>query len=334
MLRSSPWLEQDYTDCELFTVNFSSFVKITSYSNLLNFSRWLRKNEINIVQTHFNDGNKVGILAAKLAGVKVVVSTRRNQGYWHGNLTLLGLKFFNYCTDYFLVNSEKTKEWLRETEKIREEKITVIHNAIEHGLYYQASRVQREVFRKHLGFAEQTVLIGIVANLRPVKAIDVFIKAAQLVKQEIPQAGFVIVGDGSESNALQSMCRELGISNSVRFLGKRMDIPDILSCIDVGVLSSSSESFSNSIIEYMASGVPVVCTDVGGVFEAIDNNINGLVVKSNNHKDMAFKIIKAVNCMDKNDVVIFNKNKIENMFTVDVIIKKYNFFLLNLLTDK
>lgn len=268
----------------------------------------------------------VGILAAKVAGVRVIVSTRRNQGYWHKSLTLLSLKFFNYYTNYYLVNSEKTKQWLQETEKIRDAKITVIHNAIEQGLYYQASKAQRAAFRQQLGYTEQTVLIGIVANLRPVKSIDVFIKAAQLVKQEIPRAGFIIVGEGSEMNTLKSMCRDLGISNSVRFLGRRLDIPDILSCIDVGVLSSSSESFSNSILEYVASGIPVVCTDVGGVLEAIDDNVNGFVVKGKDHEDMALKIVESINYIDRNDIIDFNLKKIENMFTIEVIIEKYNCF--------
>lgn len=326
VLKSSLWLEQEFTDCERFTVNFSSFGKISCYFNLLNFSRWLRKNEVDIVQTFFNDGNKVGILAARIAGVKVVVSTRRNQGYWHGSLTLFGLKFFNFFTNHFLVNSEKTKQWLQGTQKISDEKITVIHNAIEHELYYRATKAQKLAFRQYLGVAEQSILVGIVANLRPVKAIDVFIKSAQLVRKEVSQAVFVIVGDGSERNALESMCRDLGVSNCVCFLGKRLDIPDILSCIDVGVLSSSSESFSNSIIEYMASGLPVVCTDVGGALEAIDNGMNGFIVEKNDHEEMASKIIESIYYMSPKEVAIFNNNKIEDMFSIDIIINKYIYF--------
>ena len=244
---------------------------------------------------------------------------------------MLFLKLFNFGTDFFLVNSEKTKQWLRETEKIRDEKITVIPNAIDHGLFYKASKVQMETFRNQFGFTKQTVLIGIVANLRPVKSIDVFIKAAKLVKEEIPQAGFIIVGEGSEREVLQSICRDLGISNSVRFLGERFDVPEILSCLDVGVLSSSSESFSNSIIEYMASGLPVVCTEVGGVLEAIDSGVNGFIVKSKDHRDMASKILRAINYLEHENVISFNKKKIESMFSINIVIEKYNKFFKSIL---
>lgn len=69
---------------------------------------------------------------------------------------------------------------------------------------------------------------------------------------------------------------------SIRFLGQRQDVPEILSCVDIGVLSSISESFSNSIIEYMASGLAVVCTDAGGVREAVDDGSSGYIVEVGN----------------------------------------------------
>jgi len=78
------------------------------------------------------------------------------------------------------------------------------------------------------------------------------------------------------------------------FLGKRHDIPYILSCIDIGVLSSDSESFSNSIIEYMASSLAVVCTNVGGAKEAVEDGVNGYVTEPGNSRMMAECLISII----------------------------------------
>jgi len=117
-----------------------------------------------------------------------------------------------------------------------------------------------------------------VANLRPVKAHDVLLQAAKRVAASMPNVHFVLVGEGSERNRLQHLAFSLGIGAAVHFLGERRDIPDILAALDVGILSSHSESFSNSIVEYMAAGLPVVATDIGGSREAVEDGVTGILV--------------------------------------------------------
>lgn len=294
VLRTSQWLEKEFVDCELINIDFSSFGRILNYLNLLKFSRWMRKQHINIVQTHFTDGNKVGSLAGKLAGVRSIISTRRNQGYWHSKHELILLSILNKWATRFLANSKDTKRWAINIEGIDPQRIEVIRNGLEIDRFYKGSEDQRLAFRKQLVFPSDAVIIGIVANLRPVKAIDVFIRAAKIVLEKTPHAFFVIIGDGPERLALQTLCNDLGLESSVRFLGRQLDIPDILSCIDIGVLSSNSESFSNAIIEYMAAELAVVCTDVGGVREAIEEDINGYIVKPSDYNGMAACIIKII----------------------------------------
>ena len=116
-------------------------------------------------------------------------------------------------------------------------------------IFKKATIKQRKSFREQLGFDDDVILVGTVANLRLVKSVDVFIKAAKLLLMNFQKARFIVVGEGPERNNLENLSRDSGLESSIRFLGKRLDVPEILGCMDIGVLSSMSESFSNSILE-------------------------------------------------------------------------------------
>jgi L-malate glycosyltransferase len=290
VLRSSKWLTEKFSVCELIDIGFPSFGKLSSYFNMMKFSIWMRKQDIDIVQTHFIEGNKVGILAGKLAGTRAIIATRRNQGYWHSRLELLFLTILNRWVTCFLANSENTRQWAAKTEGIDPQRIQVIHNGLEMEHFYKGTEDQRLSFREKLAFPLDSIIVGIVANLRPIKAIDVFIKAAKIVSEKSEHIRFIIIGDGPERDDLEALCNELGLTSLVRFLGKRLDVPEILSNMDIGVLSSNSESFSNSLIEYMAAGLAVVCTSVGGAREAIEDGVNGYIVEPGDSDEMAERI--------------------------------------------
>lgn len=290
VLRSSEWVENELKFCKLYEIGLSSYKSLSAWKAVFKFSAFLRSEGIDIVQTHFRDGSIAGILAAQLAGVKARVGTRRNQGYWMNRFELVVQKLLNRATTLFIANCENTKQWAEKKEGIDPRRIVVIYNGLEVVKFQKSSAMQRQAFRRQFGFNDNAVLVGIVANLRPVKAISVFIEAARIVSTRNPQARFVIVGDGAERDKLEALCGELGLQSSMHFLGKRLDVPDILSCLDIGVLSSGSESFSNAIIEYMAAGLAVVCTDVGGAREAVENGINGFVVEPGDYCAMAERI--------------------------------------------
>lgn len=290
-LRSSEWLENNFDLCPLHVVGIASFKKIVSYFRILAFSRFLKRGKFDIIQTHFRDSNIVGILAARLAGIYTVISTRRGVRYWRNRFELLLLKKLNRWVTIFVTNSYSTKEWVTKIEGIPEEKIKVIYNGIDLTSFKGITDETRIKYRQLLGIPEDAPVVGIVANLRPVKGIDIFLRAAQLVKKQIPEARFVIVGDGVEKDPLVRLSNALGLNEGVTFLGQREDVVQILSALDVGVLSSHSESFSNSLIEYLAAGLPVACTDVGGCREAIEGDGRGMVVPVEDHKALGSSIV-------------------------------------------
>lgn len=292
VLRTSEWLEREFDLCPLFVAHIHSFKQMSSLRGIVRLSRYFRDEGIGIVQVHFRDSSIAGILAAKLAGVGVIVATRRNQGYWYTPRELMLQKLLNRWVSLFIANSENTREWAIRTEGIDPERIKVIHNGVDLAPFQQGTAERPAAFRAGLGFPADAVLVGIVANLRKVKAHDVFLRAAKNVAEKVPLARFVIIGDGPERPTLEYLCTELELNTHVRFLGKRTDIPAILACLDIGVLSSSSESFSNAIVEYMAAGLPVLTTDVGGAREAVDDGINGFIVPVGDFDEMGQRIIE------------------------------------------
>jgi glycosyltransferase involved in cell wall biosynthesis len=126
-----------------------------------------------------------------------------------------------------------------------------------------------------------------------------FLRAAEIVLRKHPDAGFVIAGEGGLMEDLRQMSRDLGIDDSVYFIGRCRQVPELLSLAEVGVLSSKAEGFSNSILEYMAAGKPVVATNVGGAAEAIVEGETGYLVESDDHTTMAARLRELL----RNDVV-------------------------------
>lgn len=115
------------------------------------------------------------------------------------------------------------------------------------------------------------------------------------MRAAVPDAAFVIAGEGDLKKGLSELAGQLGIQCDVFFIGRCEDVGRLLAASDVGVLSSKAEGFANAILEYMAAGLPVVATDVGGVREAIGEGETGYIVPSGDDEKMAERIIQLLN---------------------------------------
>lgn len=292
VLRSSEWLEKEFDLCPLFVAGVHSFKSIQGIKGVFALSQFFKKERMDIVQTHFRDSSIAGILAARLAGVKTIIGTRRNQGYWMTPLDLKIQKGLDRWVTAYIANSQSTKQWIGDNEGVEPGRVEVINNGFDLSLFPSLSAENRKMMRRSLGLAEDAPVIVIVANLRPVKDHVTFLRAAGIVHRHFPAARFLVVGDGTELQMLKELSVELGIDSVVDFLGARQDIPEILNTSDVGVLSSMSESFSNAVVEYMAAGLPVVTTDVGGAREAVDDNVTGFIVPLGDGMAMGKKIVQ------------------------------------------
>lgn len=290
--KDSSWIQDNPAKLNIYLFNFNSYFSPSSYVHLFRFACFLKRQKFDIVQTQFRDGYIIGILAAKLAGIKTILSTRRNLGYWINRKELFVLFLLNRFVSFFLVNAEVIKKSMITQEKIPPEKIRVIYNGIEEGSFYARQPSEVSLSREELHICSNTKVVVIVANLRPVKGIDVLLKAISLVCKQRDDVKVLIVGEGDEKRDLMVLAHQLGLKDTIKFLGRRNDIPDLLAMSDLGVLSSHTEGMSNSIIEYMMAGLPVVCTDVGASRELIVNSENGIIVPPNDSQQMAWAILK------------------------------------------
>ena len=182
---------------------------------------------------------------------------------------------------------------------LKESRLELIHNGVDVAAF-DAARSRANEVRRMLDLPEDRKLVTAVANLRhDVKNIPMFLRAVDRVTEEVSNARFVIAGEGEKKVDLEAMAVQLGIEQFTYFVGRCDDVPGLLAASSVCVLPSTAEGFSNSVLEYMAAGKPVVVTDVGGASEGVVENENGYLVPSDDDKKMAERIIELLKDEDK-----------------------------------
>lgn len=290
-----------YTEikCTKMTINYKSFKSIKILSQLARIIHFIKKNNIDLVQTFFQDATILGVIAAKLCGVKLIIASRRDLGFWQEDIHKnKQIKFIDRFVDKFLVNSNAIKEQLFSIEGISQDKIEVIYNGIDIAKIKNNLLSKKELtkLKNKLKLPQDNFNVGIIANLnRPVKKVDIFIRAACEVVKQRRDVNFIVLGNGYLSEELKELTHKLNINENFYFLGRKPDIVPFLSLFDVGVMTSDSEGFPNAIIEYLAAQIPVVATKVGGIPEIIENGINGFLAQKGDYKQIANYIIKIIN---------------------------------------
>lgn len=236
------------------------------------FVQWCREKEIAVLHTCELYSNIFGLPGGAMASVPARIGSRRGFVETPGLQTL---QRASYAAAHRIVaNSRAAAQRLRR-EGVSDEKIVLIPNGIDSAVF-----AARE-------YSQRPRQIAMVACLREEKRIDVLIKAAPEILARFPDAHFLIVGDGTCREALVALTRRLGVNDRFSFLGHRDDVPQILAQADVFVLPSRSEAFPNSIIEAMASGLPVVASNVGGIPELVEDGKTGHLVPPGDAKALA-----------------------------------------------
>jgi len=278
-------------DCEWHFFPMTRLCSPNALTRLLQIALMFRREQIQIAHTFFADATYVGILAAWIARVPVIVSSRRDMGFWHTPARLMVVRILNRLTDRILANSESVRQATSQKEKVSLDRIDVIYNGLEPELFY-ANRTPSEA-KKALRLEPTDPVIGIVSNLnRQVKRLDVFIDAIPLVIKRVRPVKFVIVGKGHMREEFENKCRLMGIAEDVVFTGGVQDIRSVLPAFDIGVNSSDSEGFSNAVMEYMAAGIPAVVSDVGGNHELIEDGPEGYLFPPGDPAALAEKLIR------------------------------------------
>lgn len=271
---------------------------LTSFFNA-NFVRQVRRcakyihdNSIDIVHTHDFYTNIFGMAAASLAGVSARIASKRETGGMRTKAQNLVEKAAFRRAKLVIANSEAVKEHLF-LNGVQSDKVRVIYNGLD------ISRFDVKGKSSDFGLPSGKKFATIVANLRhDVKNIPMLLRSASMTK-ELEELHYVVAGEGELRQSYEAMAVDLGVEERVHFLGRCDDIPALLAASNFGVLTSFNEGFSNSILEYMASGLPVVATNVGGAREVIENGKNGFLIESDDAEALAKRLVELVNDPDK-----------------------------------
>lgn len=176
---------------------------------------------------------------------------------------------------HFVTVSADLRRWLIEDVRVPAAKVTAIHNGVDLSRFGRAGKLES---RMRLSLPADASIVGTVGRLDPVKDQAGLIRAFAQVRAQHPAALLVVAGDGPCRAELERVAAGLGQRDHVRLLGNRDDIPTVMSALDVFVLPSIAEGISNTILEAMATGLPVVATRVGGNPELVEEGVGGALV--------------------------------------------------------
>jgi glycosyltransferase involved in cell wall biosynthesis len=262
-------LEPD--DCLILRLGVGSLLRPATVVRAWRFIRFLRRERIDVVQTYFPDSSYFGVPAAWLAGVKHRLRTRNNVGHWLTPLHRRLGRALNVFTTRTIANCAAARQALLDAEQPRPETVLVLENGVD---------LERFAGIPSLAIRRATVepRVGIVANLRPVKGLEVFVQAAARVRACHPRAVFAVAGEGELRAELERQAVAAGLSGRFALPGSASDVPGFLAGLDVAVLCSHAEGMSNALLEYMTAGRAIVATAVGAALELIEDGVHGLLV--------------------------------------------------------
>jgi len=259
--------------------------------DLWKMAKWLKKNQIDIVHTHMYASNISGTLAARMAGVPVIISHVHAAHEWRNWGRGMMDRFLDRFRSGYIAVSEAVREaFLEKTGLDCRDKVRVIYNA--QRFTDEDVAADPRALREELRIPAGSPVVGTITRLVPVKGLDVLLRAARLVTGQRPEARFVIVGKGCEKAALENLTAQLGLERNVIFTGERTDVQDFYSFFDLFALSSHSEGFGIVLLEAMHFGTPIVATAVGGVPEFVRDGETGLLVPPGSPGPLAGAILK------------------------------------------
>ena len=236
--------------------------------------RLLRRERVDVLHSHKFGSNLWGTVVGRLARVPVIVAHEHTWSYEGQPLRKLADRaVIARGSSAFVAVSREDQRRMIEVERIRPEDTLFIPNGIPAPPAASGNDVRAE-----LGIPADAPVIGTVSVLRPQKALDVLLRATKILVQEFPGLRVLIAGEGDRRFALEDLATELGLDDTVMFLGVRTDVPDVLESLDVAVSTSDFEGSPLSVMEYMAAARPIVATRVGGVPDLIDDGVHGRLV--------------------------------------------------------
>ena len=313
-------------------------IQVFSFEGLrqiLHLRREVNARSIDVVHALVGRSVILGVLGGRLSRCRAIVTSRRNLGYWFGAkpFYLWLYRVLNRVTTRLMTNSEGARRATVDLEWVPASRIDVLYNGVDVNRFTGPCdpALPSKFGWEKWGWKVGAPVVGIVANYRPVKDLFMFLRAAKLVAAQEPEAIFVMVGRGPLKETLQRLATELGIAGRVILTDDQGDVAGLLACFTIGCLTSNSESFPNSILEYMAAGLAVVATDVGGVSEAVEDHKTGLLVPIGDAESFAGAVVSLLrDSRLRSEMGELARRRCEERFSWPAITKQYEDYYLKL----
>ena len=251
---------------------------------------FLRRYHFDVFQAHDLYSTLLGVPAAWLARVPVILSSRRDLAswWWYTRRNRWILRRIQNLSSRVIANSQAVEDFLVREDGFDPRQIRVVRNGVDFERFANASGDREKLFPN---LRREDHLIAVVANMNfKSKGHAHLIAAGREICREFPRAKFLFIGDGIERPELERTVEELRLRDHFLFLGRRDDVANILACCDLFILPSWAEGLPNSVLEAMAAGVPVVATRVGGIPEIIEDGVGGLLVPAKDSRALAAAI--------------------------------------------
>ena len=258
---------------------------------LLRLSWFLRREKFDIVHTHDLWSNLIGVPAGRLAGVRAIVSSRRDLAHldWYQGKRRVWLRRIQNLSGAVIANAASIRDALIAEDGFAPEKLRVIHNGVDIDRF-QGSRDGRECLFPGIGSGKLIVLVG---NMHTdIKGHPWLIASAPALVRDFPSTRFVLIGDGGQRVTFEQQVAKLGLEQNFMFMGRRENVAEILACCDIAVLPSRVEGLPNAVLEYMAARLPTIVSRVGGNAELVSDGVTGLVVPPEDSPALTAALLK------------------------------------------
>ena len=323
-------------DIQLERVNMKSKFNLFTILKLI---RILKERRFHIIHTQGARADFFGRVAGRLARTPHILCTIQMpvEGFDVGRLRKKIYRFIDSLTECyvetFIVVSDFLKKTLIERRGIPAQRVVKIYNGIELRQYHPDAEYGK--LRKEWGIPQDVPLIGAIGRMVWQKGFEYLIQAIPDTVRDVPEASFLLVGDGLLRERLEALSKELGVRDNVIFAGFRNDIKEILSAVDLLVAPSLLEGFPMITLEAMAMAKPIIATNIDGITEQITDGVNGILVPPKDPSALAEAVIRVLNDKElARSMGLAAREKVEQEFSVEKMVEETEKVYLSLLKEK
>lgn len=264
---------------DAWTCGPRSFKSPRLAGSVMRLANYCRRHRITLLHAFDFYSNILAVLAARVAGIPTVIASQRELETLRPRHQRMLQRLTLRLATYVVANSTAAADGIRRSNHRLRDRTVVVPNGVDIARFSPAKRA-----------ATGIPAIGTLANARAEKGLDVFIRAAAMLAARHPETRFRLWGDGPLRPHLERLAEALGVARQVEFCGRTTEPERALGGLDVFVLPSLSEACPNAVLEAMATGLPVVASDVGGIPDLVRHGETGYLVRPDNPGQLASAI--------------------------------------------